>query len=71
MLLRLKGGLGKVRKLAITVAAAARPIVTVLRGGRHYQGRHRRGRNGKEPGATRSAWLRSVQPTSAHGQPAH
>lgn len=50
MLLSLKVGLGKVRKLAIMVAAAARPLVTLLCGGRHYQGRHRRGRDGKAAG---------------------
>jgi hypothetical protein len=46
MRLSLKSGLGKVRKLAITAAAtAARPITAFLHGW-HYQGRHRRGRNG-------------------------
>ena len=66
MLLRLKAGLGKVRKVAITVAAAARPIVTVLRGGRHYQGRHRRGRNGK---ATRRDTIRPAPFRPANVRP--
>jgi hypothetical protein len=45
MRLSLKVGLGKVRKLAVAAAAAARPVVTFLHAER-YQGRHRRTRNG-------------------------
>ena len=43
MRLNVKVGWGEVRKLAMTVATAAKQVAGVLPRRRHYQGRHRRG----------------------------
>lgn len=47
MRLGLKISLGKLRKLTITAATGARPVVAFLPSRRHYRGQHRRPRNGK------------------------
>ena len=61
MRLSVRVGWGEVRKLAMTIATAAKQVATVLRRRRHYQGRHRRNRGGvaAEP---RTIFLTTVRP---------
>jgi hypothetical protein len=63
--MRLNGrrGWSEVRKLAMTVATAAKQVATVLRRKRHYQGRHRRSRS-NAAAKPRTIFLTTVCPNA-------
>jgi hypothetical protein len=66
MRLNVKVGWGEVRKLAMTVATAAKQVATVLRRRRHYQGRHRRSIAAAKP---RTIFPTTVRPNATRLAP--